>query len=204
MSRQQDNARRRQLEKLSDRGAKLMGQMLTGTDALFAVLIFSQGEGGFAAYTSNAHRDDMIRALREQATHLEGSGSHKVDEGRDSFDMSLGLVTRMARDMDTKLRAHVDKESHRAKLRAETLPADEPWQIAMSSYMDGRKKFDEWADKLAGLDENAEVTTDDAAATVAAWAASLVQMAASLLLAVSYAPGMAGLPIEVRGSDEIH
>ena len=195
-SRQQRNARRRQLEKLADRGAKLMGQMLTGTDALFAVLMFSPGEGGFAAYTSNANRDDMIRALREQATHLEGSGSHKVDEGRDSFDMSLGLVTRMARDMDTKLKAHVAKMTD--------APSDEPWQIAMSSYMNGRKKFDEWADKLAGLDEDAEVTNTEAVETVAAWAASLVQMAASLLLAVSYAPGMEGLPIEVRGSDEIN
>jgi hypothetical protein len=148
------------------------------------------------AYTSNAERDDMIRALREQATHLEGSAGHKVDEGRDSFDMSLGLVTRMARDMDTKLRAHVAKMTDP--------PPDEPWQIAMQSYMNGRGKFDEWADKLAALDEDAEVTNTEAVETVAAWAASLVQMAASLLLAVSYAPGMEGLPIEVRGSDEIH
>jgi hypothetical protein len=38
----------------------------------FALLIFSFGEGGTMGYMSNARREDMILALREQADYLEG------------------------------------------------------------------------------------------------------------------------------------
>ena len=36
-----------------------------------AVLAFDFGEGGHMSWISNAHRQDMIKALREQADRLE-------------------------------------------------------------------------------------------------------------------------------------
>jgi hypothetical protein len=37
----------------------------------FALLVFDFGEKGHASYISNASREDMIKALREQADRLE-------------------------------------------------------------------------------------------------------------------------------------
>jgi hypothetical protein len=38
----------------------------------YALLLFQFGEGGTMGYISNAKREDMIKALREQANYLEG------------------------------------------------------------------------------------------------------------------------------------
>jgi hypothetical protein len=38
---------------------------------LFCLHTFTVGEGGYSSYVSNAHRSDMIKALREAADTLE-------------------------------------------------------------------------------------------------------------------------------------
>ena len=45
----------------------------TGMKIGFAVLLFefADGPGGWSTYVSNAQREDMIKALREQADALE-------------------------------------------------------------------------------------------------------------------------------------
>lgn len=51
--------------------ARVIGPAFDQFGALFALLTFTEGAGGFASYVSNADRDDMIRALREMADKLE-------------------------------------------------------------------------------------------------------------------------------------
>lgn len=50
--------------------ARVVGNM-TPKGWGFAVLCFSYGENGFMNWASNAHRADMIKALREMADKLE-------------------------------------------------------------------------------------------------------------------------------------
>ena len=57
---------------------KELGQQLRAAmpkDTGFALLIFDFGPGGYMTWASNASRPDMVRALREMATTLEGGGS---------------------------------------------------------------------------------------------------------------------------------
>lgn len=37
----------------------------------YALLVFDLGEGGYMTWSSNARRQDMVRALREMADRLE-------------------------------------------------------------------------------------------------------------------------------------
>lgn len=66
--------RRRQLETTARRCAnKIRTDLPPG--AGFALLVFDFGPRGFMAYISNAEREDMIRALREQIARLEAGTS---------------------------------------------------------------------------------------------------------------------------------
>ncbi len=47
--------------------------MFDAAGAGFAVLGFDFAEGGWATYASNAKREDMVKALREMADHLEAN-----------------------------------------------------------------------------------------------------------------------------------
>lgn len=49
----------------------------------FALLLFNFGEGGNLAWISNARREDMVRALREQLARLEAgmAGEHTPPRG---------------------------------------------------------------------------------------------------------------------------
>ena len=61
------------LEDLAQMIAQRVGPAFDGSGAGFAVLGFEFGSGGWSTYVSNARREDMIRALREMADHLEQS-----------------------------------------------------------------------------------------------------------------------------------
>lgn len=51
--------------------ARVIGPAFDQFGALFALLTFTKGAGGFSSYISNAERGDMVRALREMADKLE-------------------------------------------------------------------------------------------------------------------------------------
>lgn len=51
--------------------AKELRHAVPGVELLFATMLFTAGPGGFSTYVSNAAREDMIKALREQADGLE-------------------------------------------------------------------------------------------------------------------------------------
>lgn len=38
---------------------------------VFTLITYTVGEGGYSAYVSNGHRDDMIKALKETVARLE-------------------------------------------------------------------------------------------------------------------------------------
>jgi hypothetical protein len=56
-------------------GMRLIGQLLKEmlpAGIGFTLLTFNYGEAGLCNYLSSAHRDDMIKGLRETADRLEG------------------------------------------------------------------------------------------------------------------------------------
>jgi hypothetical protein len=52
-------------KRLSEIGKRLRESMPPGGEFGFSLLVFSFGEGGSMFYTSNARREDMIRAMQE-------------------------------------------------------------------------------------------------------------------------------------------
>jgi hypothetical protein len=64
-------ADKRRIEESAQDIAQRIGAAAEQVGCLFAVLFFQPGSGGWATYVSNANRGDMIKALREQANHLE-------------------------------------------------------------------------------------------------------------------------------------
>lgn len=60
------------LEKICRDVGRIIGSAVPkGTG--FALLVFDFGEGGHMTYVSNSQRRDMVKALREMITKLEGS-----------------------------------------------------------------------------------------------------------------------------------
>lgn len=53
------------IEKILESLGNMMRNALDGTGYGFSLLIFTFGEGGNMFYTSNARREDMIRAMYE-------------------------------------------------------------------------------------------------------------------------------------------
>ena len=45
--------------------------LMGGPKVLFALTMFTEGEGGWATYCSNAEREDMIEALEEMVENLK-------------------------------------------------------------------------------------------------------------------------------------
>ncbi len=62
------------LENLSRDIGSMIGPRFNQAGACFALLGFTKGVGGWSTWVSNAHRDDMIKALREMADVLEVEG----------------------------------------------------------------------------------------------------------------------------------
>ncbi len=62
------------LEAVAQGLAQIVGPLFSRSGACFALLGFTPGEGGWSTWVSNAHRSDMIRALREMADVLERGG----------------------------------------------------------------------------------------------------------------------------------
>ena len=62
---------KKRIEDSAQEIAQRIGAAAEQVGCLFAVLFFEPGSGGWATYVSNANRADMIKALREQANHLE-------------------------------------------------------------------------------------------------------------------------------------
>ena len=61
---------------IEDVAQAIAGQIGAAVDEMnvqvgFALLVFTFGEEGFSTYVSNANREDMIKALRENADRLE-------------------------------------------------------------------------------------------------------------------------------------
>ena len=61
---------------IEDVAQAIAGQIGAAVDEMrlevgFALLVFTFGEEGFSTYVSNARREDMIKALRENADRLE-------------------------------------------------------------------------------------------------------------------------------------
>lgn len=72
----------RQLEAVARAVGRQVGPAFARAGALFAVLGFIPGEGGWATYTSNADRESMVKALREMADHLEARADAPALDGR--------------------------------------------------------------------------------------------------------------------------
>ncbi len=192
--------RQKALERLAARLAKRLADWLDGrpelypdgrsqaagrSDVLFAVLLFTAGPGGFAAYSSNAERLTMIRALKEMADTLAR------DPERDALYQIGSLVLDAAQGMDRKLRKRIKERERR-------------WQIAMTSYKVAAERFDETAAKLAELDDNAEDTPENLRLAALTHTA-LISMASALVLACSYTPGIREIEaVDIRASDEVH
>lgn len=188
--------RHRGLERLAGRLAKRVGDWLNGRsevsdlNVMFAVLLFTEGPGGFSAYSSNAQRPDMVKALREMADRLDG------DEGRGELTVSAGIATAAARAMDKKIPENLDG-----------------WTVSIASFKAGLDRFEKLSERLGGLDLDAKLGRAQSQEAVEAswrdlmadWTASMIQMAGSLELAVSYAPiDPRSIPLQIRGSNEIN
>lgn len=80
----QDRRDRAELEALSRSIAEALTEALP--EGLgFALLVFDFGEGGNLAWISNARREDMVRALREQLARLEaGMAGERTPPGGDA------------------------------------------------------------------------------------------------------------------------
>ncbi len=77
-----DEEDRQALEELARLGAEVVAKKLDldakdpDCPVLFAVMMFTRGEGGWSSYASNAQPEDMIDALREMADSLEKRRRH--------------------------------------------------------------------------------------------------------------------------------
>lgn len=190
--------RYRALERLAGRLASRLAGWLKGRsevpeNLLFTVLLFTAGEGGFAAYSSNARRGDMIRALREMADRLQG------EDGRAQLGTASAVIAAAARTMDRKL---IDRK----------LPeSDAGWNVSIRSFKAGLDRFEKTGERLMSLEAEAmqgseqDEIDESWRDLIALWTTSMVQMSASLTLALSYAPiDPRSIPTEIRGTDEIH
>ena len=188
--------RQKALQRLAARLAKRVGAWLDGRPELrdetvcFAVLLFNAGPGGFSAYSSNADRLTMIRALKEMADQLSR------DPSRSDLYQIGSAVLDTAPQMDRKIRKKIPDDEDGFAVR---------WRVAMDSYRHGWKRFQETATKLADKPDDADEKDEENVNLARMHGAALMQMAASLTLACSYTPGLADLgEIEIRGSDEVH
>lgn len=185
--------RYRSLERLAGRLAAritgwLKGRSEVPENTVFAVLLFTVGEGGFSAYSSNARRGDMIRALREMAERLQG------EDGRSELGVATSVIAAAARTMDRKI------------------PESEVgWNVAIRSFKAGLDRFEKTGERLMNLEAEAwqgseqDEIDEGWRDLMALWTTSIVQMAASLTLAISYAPiDPRSIPLEVRGTNEIN
>lgn len=188
--------RHRGLERLAGRLAKRVGDWLSGRsevsdlNVMFAVLLFTEGPGGFSAYSSNAQRPDMVKALREMADRLDG------DAARPELTVSASVAHAAARAMDAKIPEDLDG-----------------WTVSVASFKAGLDRFEKLGEQLMALDGDAKLGRADSQDEIneswrllmADWTASMIQMAGSLELAVSYAPiDPRSIPLQIRGSNEIH
>ena len=178
---------RRELERLANRGAALLKNRLRDRpDLCFASMIFSVGPQGFVAYSSNAHREDMIKSLRELANNLEAGDT----ESGPKFYAAAQKVVDVARDMDASMRAKMPEGT-------------DPWMVAMKSYEAGRARWEKAGDEMISNEDT--VSEHEAQELTAWWTAALIQMSASLLLAIRHAPiDPSKLQTEIRRSDEVH
>lgn len=189
------NDRRRELQRLAGRLAKRVGAWLKGRpeleheDVCFAVLLFHSGPGGFSAYSSNAERLTMIRALREMSDQLAR------DPERGALYQIGSQVLDAAQAMDRKLRKRIEEPHER-------------WGVAMRSYQAGLERFEESTKLLAQLPDklpSAELESEENLRMARLTQTALIQMAAALVLACSYTPGIEEIEaVEIRASDEVH
>jgi HAMP domain-containing protein len=120
-----------ELEELAKVAAQMIGPAFTAAGALYAVLGFTPGPGGWAtSYCSSAERGDMIRALREMADRLEQDPAAsprpampKDDQGRPIMQPNqpgdLQMILDLARDRVGSLsRSTQERDEVLAELRA--------------------------------------------------------------------------------------
>ena len=80
----QDRRDRAEMEALSRQIAEALTEALP-SELGFALLLFDFGEGGNLAWISNARREDMVRALREQLARFEaGMAGERTPPGGDA------------------------------------------------------------------------------------------------------------------------
>ena len=188
--------RHRGLERLAGRLAKRVGDWLNGRsevsdlNVLFAVLLFTEGPGGFSAYSSSAQRPDMVKALREMADRLDG------EDARAELTVAASVAYAAARAMDKKIPDELDG-----------------WTVSVASFKAGLDRFEKLGEQLMALDGDAKLGKADSQdeideswrLLIADWTASMIQMAGSLELAVSYAPiDPRSIPLTIRGTNEIN